>query len=263
MDLRELPTDDVSRHPWERARARFFCRVVKEHAPHAGPLRVLDVGAGDGFVGAALIRALPEGSSITCFDPHYTDDHLLRFSAACGAVTFTAERPAQRCDVILMLDVIEHVQDDVGLVRELVADLLAPGGVVVVSVPAHMTLFSRHDVVLGHFRRYDATSLRDALERAGLQPIALSGLFHALVAPRGVAKLAELARGERSTPPPAGPPEGRADTDVAHWRHGPLVTRAVDTALALDNLGSRLFARAGLQIPGTSLWAVARRKPTA
>ena len=259
MDLRELPTDDVSRHPWERARARFFCRVVKEHAPHSGPLRVIDVGAGDGFVGAALTRALPEGSSVTCFDPHYTADHLARFAAACGAVTFTAERPARRCDVMLMLDVLEHEQDDAGLLRELASELLAPDGVVVVSVPAHMALFSRHDVVLGHFRRYDANSLRATLERAGLAPTTLSGLFHALIAPRGAAKLAELARGERSTPPPAGPPEAHADTDVARWRHGPLLTRAVDTALAIDNLGSRLFARAGLQIPGTSLWAVARR----
>ena len=265
MDLRELPTDDVRRHPWERARARFFCDVVKQHAPTAGALRVLDVGAGDGFVGAALVRSLPAGSSVTCYDPHYTEDHLNRFSAACGAVTFTAARPAQRFDVIMLLDVIEHVEDDVGLLRELTNELLTPGGVVIVSVPAHMLLYSRHDVVLGHFRRYDARSLRAVLHAAGLSPVLLSGLFHSLIAPRGAAKLAELVRGERSVPPPplssAAPPDEHADTEIAHWSRGPLLTRVVDSALALDIAGSRLLARAGLQLPGTSLWAVAQRSP--
>jgi SAM-dependent methyltransferase len=257
MDLRELPTDDIQRHPWERARARFFCRVVSEHAPRTGALRVLDIGAGDGFVGAALVRELPAGSRVTCYDPNYTSDHLLRFAAACGTVSFTATRPRERFDVIVLLDVIEHVQDDVGLLREVASELLVPDGVVIVSVPAHMALYSRHDVVLGHFRRYDARGLRATLERAGLRPTQLSGLFHSLVGPRGAAKVVELARGERSVPPPPAPPDEHADTAVARWDHGALLTRFVDGALALDNLGSRLLARAGLRLPGTSLWAVA------
>lgn len=259
MDLRELPTDDVRRHPWERARARFFCGVVRQHAARGRSLRVLDIGAGDGFVGAALMRSLPEGSHVTCYDPHYTPEHLVRFAAACGAVRFTAERPAERFDVVLLLDVIEHVQDDVALLRDVADGLLAPDGVVIVSVPAHMLLYSRHDVVLGHFRRYDAANLRSALERAGLYPSVLAGLFHAQVAARGAAKLAELLRGERSGPPPAAPPEEHAETAIARWRHGALLTRLVDGALAVDNLGSRLLARAHVQLPGTSLWAVASR----
>jgi SAM-dependent methyltransferase len=259
MDLRELPTDDVRRHPWERARARFFCRVVKEHAPHAGSLRVLDIGAGDGFVGAALQKALPDGSQVTCHDPHYTEEQLLRFAATTGAVRFTAERPVERFDIVMLLDVLEHVEDDAGLLRGVTDDLLAPGGVVVVSVPAHMALYSRHDLVLGHFRRYDAGNLRAVLERAGLRPKVVAGLFHGLVAPRGASKLSELLRGERSRPAPPPPAEEHADTAVASWRHGALVTRLVDGALAVDNLGSRWLARAHVQLPGTSLWAIASR----
>jgi len=259
MDLRELPTDDVRRHPWERARARFFCGVVRQHAPPGRSLRVLDIGAGDGFVGAALQRVLPEGSDVTCYDPHYTAEHLTRFSAACGAVRFTAARPSERFDVVLLLDVIEHVPDDVGLLRDVAEGLLVPDGVVVVSVPAHMQLYSRHDVVLGHFRRYEASGLRSALVRAGLQPCVLAGLFHGLLAPRGDMKLGELLRGEHSRPPPPGPQEEHAETMVASWRHGALVTRLVGGALAVDNLASRLLARAGVQVPGTSLWAVASR----
>ncbi len=53
-----------------------------------------------------------------------------------------------------MLDVIEHVEDDVGFVRDVVDGSLAPGGWVLVSVPAYQSLFSSHDRALKHFRRY-------------------------------------------------------------------------------------------------------------
>src|SRR4029079_68422 len=55
---------------------------------------------------------------------------------------------------VLLFEVLEHVEDDVGLLGEL-HELLAPGGVVLLSVPAHQRRFSRVDDRAGHFRRYD------------------------------------------------------------------------------------------------------------
>ena len=60
---------------------------------------------------------------------------------------------------LLMFEVLEHVEDDVGLLRD-IHELLAPGGAVLLSVPAHQARFSRVDDMAGHFRRYD----RDVLE---------------------------------------------------------------------------------------------------
>jgi SAM-dependent methyltransferase len=258
MDLRELPNESAARHPWERARARFFVDVVERHAGGRRPLRVLDMGAGDGFVGGALLERLPD-SQVTCFDPNYRPEHLERFVAATGGrLRFTAEEPGERFDAVLLLDVIEHVPDDVALLRHVIEALLAPDGFVVVSVPAHMLLYSQHDVVLGHYRRYHRALLERALERSGLSPLVVGGLFHSLVVPRAAAVLGERLRGIRSVPPD-GPPEDHADTALTSWRHGGLVTSAVDAVLALDNAGSRLLARLGAAPPGTSLWSVAKR----
>ena len=78
MDLRERPQQSFARHPWETARAAFFCRVVRDANPAGTSLRVLDVGAGDGFVARALLPQLPPGSTVECYDAHYTDEMLRR-----------------------------------------------------------------------------------------------------------------------------------------------------------------------------------------
>src|SRR5687767_1499205 len=101
MDLHELPDQPFQRHPWEIARARFFCRVLAARGALARPRRILDVGAGDGYLAHQLLASLPPGSAppeIICFDPHYTDVQLARLDQANG-VRFTRETPPGKFDL--------------------------------------------------------------------------------------------------------------------------------------------------------------------
>ena len=76
------------------------------------------------------------------------------------------EIPGERvADVIVMHDVLEHIEDEASTVARL-ATLLKPDGVLVTSVPALPTLFGYHDEQLGHFRRYTRRTLRAALQPA-------------------------------------------------------------------------------------------------
>ncbi|HTV63741.1 MAG TPA: class I SAM-dependent methyltransferase [Verrucomicrobiae bacterium] len=68
--------------------------------------------------------------------------------------------PDSSVDVLTALDVIEHVQDDRAAAREFLR-VLKPGGVAIITVPAHMALWSDWDVTLRHFRRYNKRMLRD------------------------------------------------------------------------------------------------------
>jgi SAM-dependent methyltransferase len=79
----------------------------------------------------------------------------------CGLEDFANGRSA--ADVVVMHDVLEHIEDDHGA-AELVRSLLRPGGTAIVSVPALMSLYGVHDEALGHFRRYTPVSLRRVLE---------------------------------------------------------------------------------------------------
>lgn len=74
--------------------------------------------------------------------------------------------------VVTALDVLEHLEDDAQAAREL-RRVLRPDGVLVVAVPADMSLWSAHDVAVGHHRRYDRAQLEKLLTDAGLDVVRL------------------------------------------------------------------------------------------
>jgi SAM-dependent methyltransferase len=256
MDLHELPTEPFQRHPWETARARFFRDLLARQGLFDRPRRVLDVGAGDGYLARELVAAMPAGSRAVCFDPHYTDAQL-GGGLEAGGVSFTQQRPRGSFDVILLLDVIEHVADDRGLLVESM-DALAAGGLLLVSVPAYLSLYTRHDLFLGHHRRYRPGQLRAVVTSVGLQIEAGGGLFHSLLLVRAAEKLAELGKGVRSRPEPSAF-GGGDEAGVGQWKGGKGLTRAVSAMLALDNRVSAATAALRLQVPGLSTWALCRK----
>ncbi len=70
-------------------------------------------------------------------------------------------------DLILLMDVLEHIDDDLEFFR-IALQHLKPGGFVAINVPAHITLYSRYDQVAGHKRRYSVGQIKSLLSQAGL-----------------------------------------------------------------------------------------------
>jgi SAM-dependent methyltransferase len=259
MDLREIPSGELVRHPWEVARARFFAELIARHGPAGVPVEALDVGAGDGYAGGILVRHLPGGSSVVCYDEYYDRDFLAAAKQSASAeLTFTAERPNRRFDLLLALDVLEHVEDDASLLAGLVDDLVRPGGIVLLSVPAWPGLFTGHDVVLGHHRRYLPSELDGLARGAGLAPLSRGGLFHSLLLPRALSRARDLLGGKGAQPAahPAGAP---VETAVGSWPDRPLLTRLVNRWLTLDNRVSAWLSRSGVHLPGLSTWWLGRK----
>ncbi|HEX2878922.1 MAG TPA: methyltransferase domain-containing protein [Polyangiaceae bacterium] len=258
MDLAEIPNAPFRRHPWEVARARFFQRLMRDRvASGARAITVLDVGAGDGYLAAGLLATLPQESRVVCSDLNYTEIQLdtLRSTAPSG-LTFSRDVPAERFDAIMLLDVLEHVPDDHAFLNDLVENRLTPGGFVLASVPAWQPLFTRHDVALGHYRRYSPAALQTLIASTRLVSVLQGGLFHSLLLPRTLSKLAEVAKGIRHAPDR----EVRAtgETDAGRWNAGRVASGIVDFALRLDNGVSQVAAAAGASVPGLSTWVLAR-----
>jgi hypothetical protein len=253
MDLRELPSHAFARHPWETTRARFFLRILRDHV-RGESLSVVDFGSGDGFFARCLLEDWPAVSKVVCFDPAYPAE---RADGQDPRISFTRTKPGDPCDVLLLLDVLEHDANDQATLHEAVGTCLRSGGWLLMSVPAHAILFSHHDEKLGHKRRYSSAALRQLAINEDVAIVEQGQLFASLLPPRALTKLLETVR------PRAGD-EGRAamhvDTSLGTWKHGPMLTRTVETMLGLDAALARALARKGLGIPGLSTWLLARKK---
>lgn len=245
----------MPRHPWERSRARFVVDLLRRYSALAAARRVLDVGAGDAWLASQLLREGPPGCRVTCWDVEYRDDTASRLGLADHPrLTLTRERPAERpedrFDLVLALDVLEHVEDDRALLSVLVAENLLPTGWLLITVPAWQALYTRHDESLQHHRRYSPAMLERLVAAAGLELVGSGGLFHSLLVPRALGKLRELVRPPR--------PEPDTEPPALTWRWGTLSNNLVYAALRADNAVSMLAARASIAFPGLSVWALCR-----
>ena len=148
---------------------RLLPRLPKE-------LPVLEVGYGAGAMLEELAArgfAPVVGIDFSGSAARLARRRLARFPAASRPkvmrATLDALDPARsRFGSILAFEVLEHVQDDHGLLAQAFA-LLEPGGCMVASVPAHQRRFSTWDEMVGHFRRYERQQLRDRFTEAGFQ----------------------------------------------------------------------------------------------
>jgi SAM-dependent methyltransferase len=158
---------EIRRHPWWRARARLTLALLVQ-AGVRPPARVLDAGCGWGVTLDHLERG---GYRAVGLDiSRRALQRLDRPGRRLIEADLTQELPddAPRFDAVLALDVIEHLDDDRAAVERL-ARLAAPGGLVVVSVPALPELYSEFDAIQGHRRRYRPETLQAAFAGSDLR----------------------------------------------------------------------------------------------
>jgi SAM-dependent methyltransferase len=144
--------------------------ILRYFAPHLGK-RIVEVGAGLGaFSSALLSEAQPD--ELVLLEPA---DNLIpvlrnRFAdaATVSIVHGYLDRLASRAavDSVVMVNVLEHIEDDAGALRAVHA-LLRPGGALLLFVPAFPSLFGSMDRAFGHVRRYTKPVLAARLAEAG------------------------------------------------------------------------------------------------
>jgi SAM-dependent methyltransferase len=247
MDLREIPTMPGPRHPWELARFRFFHDILRDAGCLAGATTILDAGAGDTWFSSRLLEHC-QALRAVLWDAGYDPQVRAQLDVRDSRIELVPERPPGRFDLVLAMDVLEHVADDRAFLRQIVDENLAPSGHVLISVPAWQALMSEHDHLLGHHRRYSFQMLRDVIAECGLRIEQSGGLFHSLLLARAAALVRERSRR----------PAGQSAVEPLRWDHGALVTRAVFAALRLDNHVSRIASSVSLALPGLSAWALCR-----
>ena len=166
-------------HWWFIGRRAVILAEMARRLP-AGRARMAELGCGSGGMLEALARF---GTAVGV-----ETDAALRARAQergldvrAGALPDAIPLHPGRWDAVCLFDVLEHVDDEAGALAAC-RRLLVPGGRLFVTVPAYAWLWSRHDELLGHRRRYTARGLRQVAERAGFTVERLT-YFNTILAP--------------------------------------------------------------------------------
>ena len=176
----ELPADVAGAETLEimAAAPRYAAWQVELLKPWLGR-RILEIGSGIGNLSSEFRELNPETLVLTDTDPwylqrlrnQYADDPVVQFADLTLPDPTARERFAGLAvDTVVALNVVEHIEDDLGALRAM-RELVVPGGKVVILVPAMPALYGSLDVELQHFRRYTKQGLRDVMSAAGLREI--------------------------------------------------------------------------------------------
>lgn len=195
-----------STHWWYVARRDILADYIDRYVKPPKGARILEIGCGTGH-NLPMLGAFGEVDAIE-IDPAAGAIASKRLGKPVGSAPLPelAGVAEGQYDLIAVLDVIEHIDDDVAALKAM-ATRLKPGGKILIAVPAHQWMWSAHDVVNHHKRRYSKATLSAALREAGLRWNKLrwfnSLLFPAAVAARVAGKL--TGKDDSDDSPPARP----------------------------------------------------------
>ena len=228
------------RHWWYQGRRTVLERAI-ERLGLPAHARILDAGCGSGRNMIDLARH----GTVTGVELSQTSVELARERASGEVIEGSVlEMPfeAGRFDLAASLDVIEHLEDDLAALREL-RRVVKPGGTLLVTVPAYQWLWSGHDVVNHHYRRYTRRSLQRVGEQAGWQQVRTT-YFNSLLLPAAIL-LRVLDRFSRKT----------TESSLDLWVPPAPLNWLLERPLALE---AAMIGRGGRIPAGLSLLAVFR-----
>ena len=146
-------------HWWFTSRRKILRAIVNEFIPPKSEKRIVDIGCGTG----ANIAAFADGYECTGIDPSADSIDLAKgrfphVQFCCGDALRDFQDSIQKADIILLTDVLEHIEDDRTFLTTLIG-VMKPNAHLLITVPADISLRSEHDESFGHYRRYDRASL--------------------------------------------------------------------------------------------------------
>jgi hypothetical protein len=258
MDISEFrrlrETSAYGRHPWEIARTGVMRRLLAKHIP-GRPTQLVDIGSGDAYViNVALKHGIAQ--SYYAIDIEYTPEivaQLKENNANSEIDYYPTIQDFQKAvgpsgdRLYLCMDVLEHLKNE-GEVLDLIVPApgkAAPAGektFYLFTVPAFQSVFSSHDVLLGHYRRYTVQQFRKLLASRGLEIVDSGYFFSSLLVARWF---------ERKLFP-------KKEYSIDNWEGGTAKTRLLTAVLKTDFFVTNTLKKLGIRLPGLSCYCVCR-----
>jgi SAM-dependent methyltransferase len=228
------------RHWWYRARRHILAELIRREVRPPAGAKILEIGCGTGH-NLAMLSDFGHVDALELDDEaRAISEKRLGRKVMSAPLPELAGVPEHYYDLVGAFDVIEHIDDDAAALAS-IASRLKRGGKLVMAVPAHEWMWSAHDVVNHHKRRYSKARLKRLIDSSPMKLVKI-GYFNSLLFPLAVAERA------------ASKLRGKEDADV-RLPAAPLNT-ALEKIFAAE---SYLVGRLPLP-PGLSLFAVAEAR---
>lgn len=179
MDLKELENGvDPQTHWYYQSKKIPLIQWAHGLAKEMGPFSVMDIGAGSGFFSETLIRELPQAvTGATLVDTGFPE----LISIANNIIRRKDLPEVFHNESLILMDVLEHVESEFDFLQSIYSRRnIHYKHPFFITVPAFQSLWSPHDIYLGHYRRYTAQHLRQSLQRAGWTPTRIYYLYGSL-----------------------------------------------------------------------------------
>lgn len=258
MDLVEVKKRNksfVNRHPWEQARLKIVKKYIDKYIDTQKG-HVLDIGCGDSYVVENLADEY-KSMHFSAVDIAFDDQMIQQFRAEHGhdrldfyqnfteALSNTDQVP--KC--VLLLDVIEHIENDIDFLKQVCAhEKISNETCFIITVPAFQSLFCAHDTFLEHYRRYTNSMLKRHIEEAGMETVEVGYFFTSLLFPRILEVIKEKIAGAKET------------SGLVEWNGGKGITAAIKTVLLIDYGITSFFKKIGISVPGLSNYIICRKR---
>ena len=176
-------------HWWFQARKKILTKLTEKYYKYQPEAKVLDIGCGTGAT-LEQLKGLGEvwGIEKDKLAVDYCRQKLPKANITQGI--FPEEVPAEKFDLVTILDVLEHIADDEKALQK-ASEILKPAGVLIVTVPAYKFIWSSHDQVNQHYRRYTLIELKQKLKKTGLRIKKISYFNTILFLPIVIGKVAK------------------------------------------------------------------------
>jgi hypothetical protein len=251
MDLSELyreRSSTINRHPWEVTRARIICFILKKEKRKFE--HIFDIGSGDAYVLSQLNKK-GLANNYSAVDTGYTDEIINKLKSQRGFESinflYSAGDPKKpnKIDCILLLDVLEHCENDQMVLSESISLLKEQNdATVLITVPAFQMLFSDHDRLLKHYRRYTRKNIQRLCLNNNLTIKKSGYFFFSLLVVRLIKNLIGKLGFTKN------------EKTIDNWKGGPFISKLISAFLWCDFRVCYFLSNLGIHLPGLSCYCL-------
>jgi len=181
MDLREVKKfdniEEEINHWWIKTRFNYINEIIEYY--DSNNITIVEYGCGTGNNIYHLLKRSPFSpiiKSIIGIDPNLRNLEMPYWDIDCKCNFENSLSSSIKADIVIAMDVLEHIKDDFLALKEW-KNSLKPNGLLLISVPAFQHLWSSHDIFLKHHRRYNKKEIRELANSTGLQTVKLNYIF--------------------------------------------------------------------------------------